>query len=386
MNENQKAPESSVEVDTSANMILFREHKKADDSFLLEIKLNNPAKLNVLNKEIIFSLNKEMKKWRDREDLSAVFIHSEGEKAFCAGGDVSQIYSSILEAKKEGSQPAKAVQAFFQKEYEVNYMLSQMSVPVVLWGDGFVIGGGMGLFMSASHPVVTEFSRLSMPEVSIGFFPDVGASYFLNQIPKNFGLYLALTASSLNASSALFLKLTKWDFLQKDKALVFDFMKNSLFQSKEEFNSKFNDLHKKAKKLPELTCWLKEFQNDISQILETKDFKEFYRHFSNEKKEDKKWERNRQNFLKASPTSLAVVSEQLKRAKNQKDRRALFEMELILAMNYSRNSDFPEGVRALLIDKTKDPKWCPANIEEITEEDVEEYFIADPSWNISLNV
>ena len=173
-----------------------------------------------------------MREWKHKEKLAAVFIHSSGEKAFCAGGDVAQVYFSILESKKKGNDPALAVQDFFQTEYETDYMLSQLSPPVVLWGDGIVMGGGMGLFMASSHPIVTETSRLAMPEVSIGFFPDVGASYFLNQIENDMGKYLALTACPLNASEACFLNLTQWACRQRDKQNVFDFLLESSFKTR----------------------------------------------------------------------------------------------------------------------------------------------------------
>ena len=115
--------------------IQFKEHKKSDGTVLLEIELNNSEKLNVLNLEIIFALNKTLRAWRSKKELSAVFIHAAGEKAFCAGGDVAQVYSSILESKKQGKDPALAVRAFFHTEYETDYMLSQLSAPVVLWGE-----------------------------------------------------------------------------------------------------------------------------------------------------------------------------------------------------------------------------------------------------------
>ena len=367
-------------------LINFREHKKSDNSVLLEIELNNPRKLNVLNMEMIFSLNRKIKEWKDKKELDAVFIHSSGDKAFCAGGDVAQVYSFILESKKEGKDPALAVKDFFQMEYETDYMLSQLYPPVILWGSGVVMGGGMGLFMASSHPIVTETSRLAMPEVSIGFFPDVGASYFLNQIENDMGRYLALTACHLNASEACFLNLTQWACLQKDKQNVFDFLLESSFKSREGFNDKFNDFYKKPLFLIEQDCWIRDFQKNILRTLEFKNLKSFYDYISKVELEDQKWEHNRWNFLKASPTSLAVVFEQLKRAENQKDLKSLYEMEITMAMHKARSLDFSEGVRALLIDKTKNPKWNPFHIKDLQQTEIDKYFIADKSWNNSLRV
>ena len=206
---------------SNQTFINFKEHKKADNSILLEIELNNPKKLNALNFKMIVSLNKKIKEWRNKKELSAIFIHSTGDRAFCAGGDIVQVYSIISESKKRGEDPSLATQDFFQTEYETNYILHQFQKPVVLWGNGVVMGGGMGLFMAASHPIVTKTSLLAMPEINIGFFPDVGSSYFLNQIKEGIGRYIALTACRLNASEAHYLDLTKWIYLHKEKTKCF---------------------------------------------------------------------------------------------------------------------------------------------------------------------
>ena len=356
--------------------IQFREHKKPDGSILLEIELNHPKKLNILNLEMIVTLNKKIKEWQNKKELSAVFIHSSGDRAFCAGGDVTQVYWTILESKKRGEDPALAAKDFFQTEYETDYMLFQFPKPVVLWGNGIVMGGGMGLFMASSHPIVTETSLLSMPEISIGFFPDVGSSYFLNQIKNDLGRYLALTACHLNAREACFLNLTKWACFHKEKHNVFDFLLDSSFRDKEEFNNKFKEFYKKPKFLLDQNCWIRDFQKDIEKALEFKDLRSFYHYFSKAEIENKKWEQNRQNFLKASPTSLAIVFEQLKRAKNQQDLKSLFEMEALIAMHQVQNHDFPEGIRALLIDKTKDPRWKPSHIEDLKQSEIDKYFQA----------
>ena len=368
------------------NCVQVREHKKPDSSILLEIELNNPKKLNVLNLDIIYNLNKTIKAWQNRTDLSVVFIHSAGEKAFCAGGDVVEVYSKILEYRNKGLDPALAVKDFFQTEYETDYMLFNFQKPVILWGNGIVMGGGMGLFMASSYPILTETSRLAMPEISIGFFPDVGASYFLNQIPQEFGRYLALTGCHLNASEACFLNLTNWTFLQKDKPMLFDFLKKNSFKNKFEFHNKFNEFYKKPQFLIEQNCWIKTFKEEIVKALKFKSLEAFYDYFSQIQLENKKWEKNRQNFLKASPRSLALIFEQLKRSKNQKDLKVLFEMEMVIALHMARSSDLSEGVRALLIDKTDDPQWSPNRIEDLEQSEIDRYFQEEEGWNCSLQV
>lgn len=368
-----------------SDFILFKEHKKADSKILLEIQLNNSAKLNALNLEMVQTLNQEIRKWRDREELSAVFIHSVGERAFCAGGDVAQLYSEIKASHEKGLDPALSARNFFHIEYETDYMLSQFPKPIVLWGSGIVMGGGMGLFMSSSHAIATESSLFAMPEVSIGFFPDVGASYFLSQVPDRLGLYLALTACRFKARSAQFLNLTQWFFYNKDKQKVFNFLKEKLFKDKADFEIQFKNFYKSPGFLLEQDCWIENLKTEILKALEFKNLNSFYDYFSQVVLEDKQWEQNRQTFLKASPSSLALVFEQFKRSARQ-TRKALFEMESIIAMNISCRPDFQEGVRALLIDKTKDPNWKPNHVYDIDPEEIKKYFTPQEGWDYTLRV
>lgn len=363
--------------------ISFTEHKKNDGKILLEIQLNNPQKLNALNLEMILALNKEIKKWKNKDGLSLIFIHSGEARAFCAGGDVAQVY---FETKKNKGELSPYIKDFFQKEYETDYMISQLKQPVVLWGDGIVMGGGMGLFMSASHPIATENSLFAMPEASIGFFTDVGASYFLNQMPNDFGRYVALTACRLNARSAQFLNLSQWFFLNQDKKKLFHFLKENSFKDKTDFTAQFQSFYKTPDFLSKQACWIEDFKQPIQKILEHKDLPSFYNDMSQHGLEDKTWEQNRKNFLKSSPSSLAVIWEQLTRAKKENNKKAIFEMEMAIAFNMSIRSDFPEGVRALLVDKTKDPKWNPDHVSKIDFEEIQKYFIPKEAWDCSLKV
>ena len=356
-----------------SDFILLKEHKKTDGRFLIELQLNYPEKLNVLNQEMIFTLNKAVKSWVKREDLSAIFIHAAGDRAFSAGGDVVELYHRLLKNKKNPLQPVKD---FFQTEYETDYSLHQLEVPIVVWGNGIVMGGGMGLFMSASHPIATENSLFAMPEVSLGFFPDVGASHFLKQTPNNLGQYLALTASRWNASSAQYLNLCEWFFEHKDKQAVFNFLKNNSFKDRGDFDLQFQSFYKAPDFLSQQDCWVKRFEKEISHCLSFKSLTSFYDYLSQLDLPDKQWEQNRQNFLKASPSSLVITFEMFKRAKRETDLKVLFEMERVLAFNLSLRKDFKEGIRTLLVDKTRNPKWEPAEIYQVTAEDVEKCFTA----------
>ena len=367
-------------------MIQFREHKKASGKMILEIFLNRPAKLNVLSLSIMLALNKKIREWRHRGDLAGVFLHSAGDRAFCAGGDVVQIRSRILKSREKGEDPAFSTKVFFQTEYETGFMLSQLSCPVVVWGTGIVMGGGMGLFMAGSHSIVTENSVLAMPEILIGFFPDVGSSWFLNKIPGGMGQYLAFTAGRLNAREALSLKLARYAFPESERRAVLDFMINAKFKDRESFTEQFDRrLKTQTPFIKTQADRLRGLQKEIEKITAGDSFIPFLEEISQSRKENKTWETNRKNVLKAPPFSLAVTFEQFKRARG-KSLKSVFEMELGLALQLSRRPDFSEGVRALLVDKSKDPVWRPARPEDVNPAEIEACFPPEKSPNHRLQL
>lgn len=368
------------------SIIQFREHKKLSGKTLLEIFLNRPAKLNVLNLHIMLALNKKIREWRDREDLSALFIHSAGDRAFCAGGDVVQIRSAILKSLEKGEDPALSSKDFFQTEYETGFMLSQLSCPVVVWGTGIVMGGGMGLFMASSHPIVTQTSVLAMPEVLIGFFPDVGCSWFLNKIPGGVGRYLALTAGRLNALEALSLHLARYALPEKDRQKVLNFMIQTPFKNKATFTEQFTKYFApKPAFLKKQANHLQALQKEIKKSTSYEDFMSFFDWMSHTSTTNKIGEQNQKNFLKAPPFCLAVTFEQFKRARG-KSLKAVFEMELTLALHVSKKHDFSEGVRALLVDKSKNPVWKPSHPKEINPMEIDACFQPLKSWGFGLQV
>ena len=145
-----------------------------------------------------------LRQWQARSDIVAVVIDAAGEKAFCAGGDIVSMYNSMVEA--HGEVPA-FLETFFETEYTLDYTIHNYNKPIIVWGSGIVMGGGMGLLCGASHRVVTETSRLAMPEISIGLYPDVGGSYFLPRLPGKSGLFLGLTGGQMNAADAMYVGL-----------------------------------------------------------------------------------------------------------------------------------------------------------------------------------
>jgi len=159
------------------------------------------AALNSLTLEMVDLLQAQLDAWRDDDNIAAVFIEGAGEKAFCAGGDVQALHQSAVETP---GGPCEYAEAFFTREYRMNYTLHTYPKPMVCWGHGIVMGGGLGVMAGCSHRVVTEKTRIAMPEVTIALFPDVGGSWFLNHMPGKSGQFLALTGASINAADAIY--------------------------------------------------------------------------------------------------------------------------------------------------------------------------------------
>ena len=362
--------------------VTVKEHPKQDGSFLGEIKLHCPQSLNALDLEMILTIKNQLNKWKEDSRLSVIFLHGEGEKAFCAGGNVKSVYSSIVSAYEKKEDPGKAVQPFFENEYRLNYLIHTYPRPVVVWGHGFVMGGGMGLFLGGSHKIVTESSSLSMPEISIGLFPDVGASYVLSRLPFDMGWYLVLTGYRLNSVEARFLNLADFYFENADKEKVFQILISSSFTGKEEVNLVLKNIQQKDISSSQENK-IQKYKNKITGLFQSKNLKDIHKNFCDSIEEDKVWGKNRQVFLHGSPTSAGIICEQLKRAKKC-SLKGIFQMDLVLALNCVRGFDFPEGVKTLLVEKTGVPKWKPSSIEDVEESQIQKYFNSPPGWTNPL--
>ena len=183
------------------------------------ITLNVEPTLNSLTLEMVDLLQARLDGWREDDSIGAVFIDGAGEKAFCAGGDVQALHASAVETP---GGPCEYGEAFFTREYRMNYTLHTWPKPLVCWGHGIVMGGGLGVMAGCSHRIVTEKTRIAMPEVTIALFPDVGGSWFLNHMPGKSGLFLALTGASINAADAIYTGIADRFVSSEHKQAVLD--------------------------------------------------------------------------------------------------------------------------------------------------------------------
>ena len=184
--------------------VLFEERSAANGMRFGIATLNAPQTLNGLSLEMVDLLAARLDEWARDPGVALVVLQGAGEKAFCAGGDLHGLYRSMGENQGKSGWSNAYARRFFEHEYRLDYRIHTYPKPVLCWGHGIVMGGGIGLMMGASHRVVSETSRLAMPEVSIGLFPDVGGSWLLNRMPGRIGLFLALTGAHMNTADAFF--------------------------------------------------------------------------------------------------------------------------------------------------------------------------------------
>ncbi len=329
------------------------------DTLLSEVKnqvgvltLHAPKKLNSLGLDMIKAMTKTLQEWEDDPNIKAVILKSSSERAFCAGGDVKSLYFDMLKSPDLAKD-------FFKNEYFLDHYIHTYKKPMICFANGITMGGGIGIMNGCSHRIVTETTMMAMPEITIGLFPDVGGTYFLNKMPSNIGLFLGLTGARINGADALSCHLA--DFLISSKELKG--LEEKLIQTNWVENNKENynitrriliDLHH-----PELIhSELLEHEEEIKQLTHFEEFNKLYQIF-NTYISSNDWIQNAlENFRRGSPTSAKVIFKQIREGKGL-SLQEVFKRELTMAYAFSESDDFKEGIRALLVDKDNDPKWSP---------------------------
>jgi enoyl-CoA hydratase/carnithine racemase len=340
------------------------------------ITLNRPAALNALSLEMIVQLGSALSQFATDPNVNAVLIKGAGEKAFCAGGDIRAIYESYRNA-------GSLHRDFFVTEYPLDYLLHSYPKPYIALLDGIVMGGGMGISQGSHMRIVGDRTRMAMPEVAIGFFPDVGASYFLSRLAGSLGPYLALTGVQIRAADALYAGLadvylprSSVDLLESELAAL----RWSDTQRSEARRAAIAGVIQRLANAdpPPAPAPLAAIRPAIDQHFAAASVPALLKSLEGEsRREYTEWARQTIDLINTrSPTMLAVTLEQLKRGKSMSLADCL-RMELGLVHQSFIQGDFIEGVRALLIDKDNAPVWRPSRIEEVTDAAVEAMF-TDP--------
>lgn len=199
------------------------EKLSVQNGFLGVITLERSRAINSLNLEMCQSMSETLSKWKDDPKIYCILIQGQGDKGFCAGGDVKLVREAIVKSKREPRE-FQYVLDFFCQEYRNDYQLTLINKPVICWATGITMGGGMGLMQGCSYRVVTETSTLAMPEISIGLYPDVGAAYFLSRLPPGVGLFLGLTGARFGPHDAIELGLADFYIKSSEQEKVLKYL------------------------------------------------------------------------------------------------------------------------------------------------------------------
>ena len=322
------------------------------------ITLNKPQALNALSLTMVEAIEPQLHAWAGDGAISAVVIQGAGDRAFCAGGDIRDLYD------KRGTDYGPT---YYTAEYTQNVTLFNYPKPYIALMDGVVMGGGVGISIHGSHRVVTERTMFAMPETGIGLFPDIGASWFLPRCPGELGMYLGLTGYRMRAADCLYAGIGDVYIPSENIEAVIDALTNT------------------APDAEIISAVLAQFSADPGPNKIATHQPEINRCFSATSveaiiarlaAEGSVWANETTETIGTkSPTSLKVTFRQLRTAAALQRFEDAMQMEYRMADRFFRGHDLFEGIRAVVIDKDGAPNWKPPDLAGVGETDVDEYFV-----------
>ena len=326
------------------------------------ISLNRPKALHALTLEMCHAMSAALTEWAGDDAIEAVVIdHAEG-RGFCAGGDIAFLRNSAL---KDGGVSGRK---FFHDEYQLNHQLFTYPKPVVAFMDGITMGGGVGIAMPAKYRIATENTRFAMPETGIGLFPDVGGGWYLSRLPGRLGQFLALTGARLDGAECLWAGLAT-HFLPADKLAE---AKARMVENPSRIPGILSELS--------VTPPPARIEGNAERIA---------KHFASDRLEDilasleaddSDWAAKELATLRGkSPQACKVALRQLATSAKLIEFADNMAMEYRIAARVLTRPDFAEGVRAVIVDKTGDPRWDPARPEDVDDDLLDAIFALLPT-------
>jgi enoyl-CoA hydratase len=325
------------------------------------ILLNRPRALNALNREMIDGMRAALDAWENEPGVRHVVIRGAGERAFCAGGDIRLMTQLVREGRG-----AEALD-FWHAEYQLNCRLHRYRKPVLALIDGIVMGGGVGVSLHGSHRIGTEHLMFAMPEVGIGFFPDVGATHALPRLPGQTGTFLALTGERIGLADAVALGIVTHPVSRADIGTLF-----AGLVAGEDIEGLLARLRHEPGPSPLMAerdliddCFAGQ---DVRDILARLDERAAVSPFA---------ARIVQGMRTRSPTSMAIALRQMREGARLSFEEAM-GLEFRIVSRVAVGHDFHEGVRAVIIDKDQSPRWRPPTMQDLVSSDIEAYFAPLP--------
>lgn len=327
------------------------------------VTMTRPQALNAITHRMITALSRALDTWETDPAIDLVLLRGEG-RAFSAGGDIMAVY--------EGGKAGKPPVEFFADEYRLNARIPRFSKPYVSLIDGIVMGGGVGLSFHGSHRLLTENAQFAMPEVGIGFFPDVGGSHLLPGLEGSFGVYLALTGERIRYGDALWSGLATHAIKAADQA---DIVQRLTETGDVEAVLRGHVIRPEAETGQSVLeaiarHFSKDTLADIVASLEAEAADEFA-------------SKTLATIAQRSPTSLNVAFRQI-RAGRSLSMDDCMRMEFRILVRMLQGHDFYEGIRAAIVDKDRQPKWRPAGLGSVAPDDVDPYFAALGEQELAL--
>jgi enoyl-CoA hydratase/carnithine racemase len=334
------------------------------------IALNNPRALNALTLEMFHALERQLRVWQECEDIACIVLHAPSPKAFCAGGDVKALVNELT--RTSGVDVAAH---FFTAEYFVDYFIHLYPKPILCWADGITMGGGIGIMNGACARVVTDRTLMAMPEISIGLFPDVGGSYFLNQMPEGVGLFLGLTSARFGGADAVAIGMADFEIVATKKEEVIAGLSDLPWSNNDADNKRLLSHYLASFAVPAANNRSNLFSrlDTIQTLTAQTSIEKIDAAFRNWNGGDEWIKAAVHNYFGGSPTSAKAIFKQVSEGK-QLTLREVFLREWDMALNFCTRSDFREGVRARLIDKDQAPRWNPTSLSAVSEMTIERLF------------
>ena len=331
------------------------------------VTLNRPAALNAVTRAMVGTLREALTRWRHDGAVSRVIVTAAGSRAFSAGGDLRHIY----EAGRAGRQEESL--AFWREEYALNALIKRYPKPYVALIDGIVMGGGVGISVHGSHRIAGDRFAFAMPEVGIGFFPDVGATWFLPRLPGEIGTYCALTGERLKAADALAAGVATHRVASARFAELLEALCGAV--SVDAILAAFAEPESPPQKAVEGPVMA--HRRAIDRIFAAGSVEEILARLDAEAataESDARWAGDVAATIRTkAPLSLKIALAQMRRGRNWSFEECM-RAEFRVVSRVAYGHDFYEGIRAVIIDKDNRARWRPPTLADVTAESVERHF------------
>lgn len=343
-----------------SNDVLFDEMPGNGGSLGI-ITLNRPQVLNSLNHNMILMMTAQLQRWASEDHIKAVIIQAVPGRAFCAGGDIRSAYDAMKNSDD-------SIKAFFYDEYQLNRLIFHFPKPYIALMDGITMGGGVGVSIHGSHRIGTDRLVFAMPETGIGFYPDVGGTYFLPRLPDALGFYLGLTGARINGDDCAELGLTHAKVDSASLAVLIDRINETELSLKP--NETITEIIQSFSEPIERSAFAAQ-QEALSEAFNASTMEEILHKL--DQSSVSMCQEAMNVMAKKSPTSLKVTLEAMLQGKKMSFDECM-EQEYRLTYHFLHSHDFQEGIRAAIIDKDQSPNWNPNSLSAVTDEAVSSYF------------